>query len=41
MVYELFPESVRKQLPALYSTASEKDPLMIIKFFTPDSDWTW
>ncbi len=39
--YELFPDSVRKQLPALYSTEHESDPLMIVKFFTPDGAWTW
>lgn len=32
---------VREQLPALYSTEHERDPLMICKFFTPDSGWTW
>jgi hypothetical protein len=39
--YEFFPDSVRKQLPALYSTEKEPDPLMLVKFFTPDSGWTW
>ncbi len=39
--YEFFPEDMRKQLPALYSTEHERDPLMIVKFFTPDSGWTW
>ncbi len=41
MPYELFPEDVRQQLPVLYSTENETDPLMIVKFFTPDSNWTW
>ncbi len=39
--YEFFPDDVRNQLPALYSTEQETDPLMVVKFFTPDSDWTW
>ncbi len=39
--YEFFPDDVRKQLPALYSTEHEPDPLMRVKFFTPDSGWTW
>jgi Protein of unknown function (DUF2958) len=39
--YEFFPDNVRKQLPALYSTEGEPDPLMRVKFFTPDSGWTW
>ncbi len=38
--YEFFPDDVREQLPALYSTEHEKEPLMIVKFFTPDSSWT-
>ena len=39
--YEFFPDSVRQQLPALYSTENEPDPLMVVKFFTPDSGWTF
>lgn len=34
--YEFFPDSVRQKLPALYSTENEPDPLMVVKFFTPD-----
>jgi hypothetical protein len=29
------------QLPGLYSTENETDPLAVIKLFTPDSSWTW
>lgn len=39
--YEFFPDSLRKQLPGLYSNEHERDPLMIVRFFTPDSGWTW
>lgn len=39
--YLFFPDCVREQLPPLYSTERERDPLMIVKFFTPDSGWTW
>lgn len=39
--YEFFPDDVRRQLPPLYSTEREPDPLMIVKFFTPDSGWTF
>jgi hypothetical protein len=28
-------------LPPLYSQEHEEDPLVICKFFTPDSNWTW
>jgi len=30
-----------EQLPALYATEDDKDPLCQIKLFTPDSNWTW
>jgi hypothetical protein len=39
--YRFFPDDVAEELPALYSTEYEKDPLMIVKFFTPDAGWTW
>jgi Protein of unknown function (DUF2958) len=39
--YQFFPDCVRKKLPALYSTENERDPLMIVKFFTPDAGRTW
>jgi hypothetical protein len=38
---ELLPEEVRRVLPSLYATESESDPVVQVKFFTPDSDWTW
>lgn len=38
---ELLPEDIRKALPPLYATESEKDPEAQVKFFTPDSNWTW
>ena len=38
----LLPESIRSQLPALYSQeALGLSALAIVKFFTPDSNWTW
>jgi hypothetical protein len=38
---ELLTEEVKKQLPPLYSQQSEKDPLVVCKFFHPLSFWTW
>ena len=38
---ELLPEELRKILPPLYSQEHNKDPTVHIKFFTPDSCWTW
>jgi len=30
-----------KSLPPLYSQENVKDPMVKVKFFTPDSNWTW
>ncbi len=38
---ELLTKELREQLPPLYSQEQEADPLVICKFFTPDSQWTW
>ena len=38
---ELLTEELRRGLPALYSQEGNPDPVVHIKFFTPDSNWTW
>jgi len=38
---ELLTKEIRSRLPPLYSTEAESDPLIVVKFFTPDSNWTW
>ncbi|AOQ24551.1 hypothetical protein MTAT_18940 [Moorella thermoacetica] len=38
---KLLTEELRKTIPPLYSTEHEDDPLVRVKFFTPDSNWTW
>jgi Protein of unknown function (DUF2958) len=38
---ELLTKELREQLPPLYAQEHEADPLVICKFFTPDSSWTW
>jgi hypothetical protein len=38
---ELLPADLRYALPPLYSQERNKDPILYIKFFTPDSSWTW
>ena len=38
---ELLTNELRKMLPPLYSQEHEEDPLVICKFFTPDSTWTF
>lgn len=36
----LTPE-IQTQLPKLYATQHESDPLLRVKFFTPWTGWTW
>ena len=38
---ELLTQELRQQLPLLYSQEHVDDPLIVCKFFTPDSNWTW
>src|SRR5687768_9948832 len=38
---KLLTDELRQQLPPLYSQEHEPDPLVICKFFTPWSSWTW
>lgn len=38
---KLLTKELRQQLPALGATEKIKDPQVICKFFTPDSDWNW
>ena len=38
---ELLTAELRKRLPPLYAQEKNKDPVVHIKFFTPDSNWTW
>ena len=37
----LLPDELRKTLPPLYSQEKNRDPVVHVKFFTPDSSWTW
>jgi len=38
---ELLPEALRSGLPPLYAQEGNSDPTVYIKYFTPDSNWTW
>ena len=38
---ELLTSEIKAQLPLLYTTENEPDPTARVKFFTPDSSWTW
>ena len=37
----LLTKALRKKLPPLYSQENVKDPIAVVKFFTPWSYWTW
>lgn len=39
--HKLLPDELKATLPKLYSTEKIEDPEVKIKFFTPDSNWTW
>lgn len=30
-----------KKIPSLYATENETDPVVHVKFFTPDGSWSW
>jgi hypothetical protein len=37
----LLTETLKEQIPALYSQENEKDPPVVCKFFDPVGSWTW
>jgi hypothetical protein len=38
---KLLTKELRAQLPPLYAQEKTEDPTVYLKFFTPDSNWTW
>ena len=38
---KLLTKEIRDKLPPLYSQEKVQDPMGQVKFFTPDSNWTW
>lgn len=38
---KLLTEEIIKKLPPLYSQENNPDPLVMVKFFDPFSQWTW
>jgi hypothetical protein len=38
---KLLTKEIARQIPRLYTTENEPDPLVVCKFFTPWSHWTW
>lgn len=41
MYQKLLTKAVLKRLPKLGETDGQDDPIIQVKFFTPDSSWTW
>jgi hypothetical protein len=39
--YVFIPDEMSAKLPRLYATQNDDDPIAWLKFFTPDSSWTW
>jgi len=38
---KMLTKEITKTLPALYSQENTPDPMVVVKFFTPWSNWTW
>lgn len=38
---KLLTKELKEKLPPLGATSEEEDPMVLCKFFTPDSSWTW
>ena len=38
---KLLTKEIREMLPNLRETEGQEDPVVQVKFFTPDSSWTW
>lgn len=38
---ELLPKTIRSDIPDLYETEDQSDPICHVKLFTPDSQWSW
>ena len=39
--HDLMPAAIAETFPPLYATQHEDDPVARLKWFTPDSSWTW
>lgn len=39
--YAYIPDSLARDIPKLYATEKIDDPIVWVKLFTPDSNWTW
>jgi len=41
MKMKLLTKEIEKKLPGVRVIANDPDPVCFVKFFTPDSSWTW
>jgi len=39
--HELMPKWLKAEMPELYSSMKTLVPMIAVKYFTPDSSWTW
>jgi hypothetical protein len=39
--YDLMPAELAAVIPRLYATEGQQDATVHLKWFTPDSSWTW
>jgi hypothetical protein len=39
--HDLLPQEIAKDIPPLHATEERDDPLVHVKWFTPDASWTW
>ena len=39
--YVFIPEDMKEKIPKLYASEKTQDPIALLKYFTPDSSWTW
>lgn len=39
--FQAFLANTKLNIPKFYENEKEKDPIAYVKFFTPDSSWTW
>lgn len=38
---KLLTKALLRKIPALHATDNQEDPMVWVKFFTPDAQWTW
>lgn len=38
---KLLTAEIRQKLPPIYTTQDQEDPMVVAKFFTPWTNWTW